>query len=104
MVPGGAGQPCAVMCGRQRFVRKQLIAFFEGKSWGYVMKLASSFEAGVPFISWCSDMSLKLMVMGCCRSQGKNGFKRDTGELRGQILFSHWEWRFHIWLSQSLNR
>lgn len=70
------------------------------------MKLASSFEAGVPFISGCPDRSLELMVVGCCRSQGKNGFKRDTGEFRAQKPV--WSWVMKVccivWLSQSLNR
>lgn len=87
LVPGGAGQPCAVMCGRQRFVRKQLIAFFfkKGKSWGYIMKLVGNFETGVPFISWCSD-TLKLMVVEA--KTDSRGILVSSGD---KSLFGHWE-------------
>lgn len=47
------------------------------------MKLASSFETEVPFISLCLTMLWKLMVMDYCRSQRRNGFKREMGESVG---------------------
>lgn len=52
------------------------------------MKLASSFETEVPFTSWCLTVLLKLMVIDCCRSQSRNGFKRETGEVHGAKVLS----------------